>query len=102
MLEFVVQFVSFAIALAVVAGILHAAFGQRYRFVVTVDRGEPRVTRGKVNADFLSNIGETCRDYGIDSGWIGGVMQGKSIALRFSRNIPYACQQRLRNIWFSS
>jgi hypothetical protein len=102
MLEFILQLVAVAVALVVVAGILHAAFGQRYRFVVSVDHGEPRVTKGKVHADFVASIREICREYGIRSGWIGGVTQGKAIALRFSRSIPYAGQQRLRNVWFNS
>ena len=36
------------------------------------------------------------------SGWIGGVRQGKAIALRFSSSIPQACQQRLRNAWHNA
>ena len=67
-----------------------------------IDQGEPRVTRGKVHAEFLDNIRAICREYSLTAGWIGGVEQGKSIALRFSRSIPPGCQQRLRNIWFSA
>ena len=102
MLEAAFQIVAFAVALAIVAVILHAAFGQRYHFTVKLDNGVPRVTQGKVQADFLDNIREECREHGITSGWIGGVRQGKSIALRFSRNIPHGCQQRLRNVWFNA
>lgn len=100
MLETAFQIVILAAALAVILGILHAAFGQRYHFIVKIDRGELRVTKGKVQADFL-DIREVCREHGVTSGWIGGVKQGKAIALRFSRNIPPGCQQRLRNIWFN-
>jgi hypothetical protein len=102
MLEIASQLVVLAVALVVIFGILHAAFGQRYQFIVKIDQGEPRVTKGKVLAEFLDNIREVCREQGIMSGWVGGVKQGKAIALRFSRSIPPGCQQRLRNIWFSA
>ena len=102
MLDLVLQFVVLAVALVVVFGILHVALAQRYHFMVMIDRGKPRVTKGRVHAVFLDNIRAVCEEDGIASGWIGGVRQGKSIALRFSSNIPHGCQQRLRNIWFNS
>jgi hypothetical protein len=60
--------------------------------MVKIDHGELRVTQGKVHAEFLDNIREVCREYSLAAGWIGGVKQGKSIALRFSRSIPPGCQ----------
>ena len=102
MLEAAFQIVAFAVALAIVAVILHAAFGQRYQFLIEFNQGVPRVTKGKVQADFLDDVRDVCREHGIISGWIGGVKQGKSMALRFSRNIPHGCRQRLRNVWFNA
>ena|ERR1043166_5381807 len=101
MLDKVSQLVALAVAVAVIAAILYAAFGQRFHFVITITQGEPRVTKGKVHGDFLDTIREMCQEYGIASGWIGGVMRGKTISLRFSRSIPGACQQRLRNVWIN-
>jgi hypothetical protein len=102
MLDLVLQLVVVAVALVVVLAILQVALAQRYHFMIMIDRGKPRVSNGKVHAAFLDNIRAVCEEHGIISGWIGGVRQGKAIALRFSRNIPYGCQQRLRNIWFNS
>jgi len=102
MLDLVLQLVVLAVALVVVLGILHVALARRYHFMVMLDRGKPRLTEGTVHAAFLDDIRAVCEQYGIASGWIGGVRQGKSIALRFSSNIPHGCQQRLRNIWFNS
>ncbi len=102
MFELALQLVVLAAALGVVFVIVQVALGQRYRFMVTIHGVEVRVTRGKVQSQFLDNIRAICREHGVTSGWIGGVTQGKSIALRFSSNIPYACQQRLRNVWFNS
>lgn len=99
MLELAIQLVVAGVALGIVFVIVKVAWLQRFRFMVTITKGEPRVTRGKVTADFLADVREICQEQGIASGWIGGVTQGKSIALRFSSNIPYACQQRLRNVW---
>src|SRR6516162_9578656 len=102
MLDLVLQLVVLAVALVVVLAILHVALAQRYYFMIMIYRGKPRVTKGKVHAVFLDNIRAVCEEHGITSGWIGGVRQRKSIALRFSSNIPYGCQQRLRNICFNS
>ena len=101
MLDTLTQLVIVALAGAIIFAILVAAFAPRYHFVITIKHGEPRVTKGKVQADFLDQVREVCQDQRITSGWIGGVKRGKSIALRFSRNIPRGCQQRLRNIWFN-
>jgi hypothetical protein len=100
MFEIAVQFVVFGVVIAIVAAILQAALMPRYQFVIQINGDQLRVTKGKVAADFLDNVREVCRESEITSGWIGGVKRGKAIALRFSGNIPPACQQRLRNIWF--
>ena len=101
MLDQITQLVVLGVTVAVITAILYAAFGQRFRFVVTITKGEPRVTKGKVHGDFLDTIREMCLEYGIASGWIGGVLRGKKVSLRFSHSIPAACQQRLRNVWIN-
>jgi hypothetical protein len=100
MLEIAVQLVIAAAVLAVVFSLLQSALAPRFHFLVQISAGELRVTKGKVSAEFLDNVREVCRDFGVTSGWIGGVKRGKAIALKFSRHFPPPSQQRLRNIWF--
>jgi len=99
MFDTLTQLVIVALAGAIIFAILVAAFAPHYHFVITIKHGEPRVTKGKVQADFLDQVREVCKEHRVTSGWIGGVKRGKSIALRFSHRIPRGCQQRLRNIW---
>ena len=102
MLEIALQLVFGGIVIAVVAFVLQAAFMPRYQFIVQVHGAQLVVTKGKVRAEFVDEARLVCQEFGVTSGWIGGVRRGKSIALKFSSNIPRNCQQRLRNIWFTS
>jgi hypothetical protein len=101
MLEIAVQLVFVGIIIAVVAFILQAAVLPRYQFIVQVHGEKLVVTRGKVRGEFLDEARLVCQECGVTSGWIGGVRRGKSIALKFSSNIPPNCQQRLRNLWYT-
>ena len=91
---------AFQIGLIVV---LLVAFGlamqPRYVFVVRVRDGVARLGSGKVQAGFVVQVEEACRRHGVRDGWVGGVRDGRRVALRFSRTIPSACQQQLRNEW---
>lgn len=100
MLEIGIQLVVVAVILAVVLVLLQNALTPRFQFMIHIKRGDARVTKGKVQPEFLDNVREICREFGISEGWVGGVKRGKSIALRFSRHFPPQCQQRLRNVWF--
>jgi hypothetical protein len=100
MLEIATQFVVVATILAVVFALLRAGLTPPFQFVIQISGGELRVAKGKVPAEFLDNMREVCREYGIHAGWVGGVKRGKAIALKFSRHFPPPCRQRLRNIWF--
>jgi hypothetical protein len=102
MLEIGLQLIAVAVVVGVVGVILQVALMPRYVFLVQINGGQLAITKGKVHADFLDDIREVVAEYGLTSGWIGGVKRGKNVALRFSRNIPPACQQRLRNLWFTS
>ena len=77
--------------------IYHAA--TRYAFLVKIEDGALRVTRGKVTANFLAEMDEACTRNGVRHGWIGGVGRGDKVTLTFSRGIPRPCQQQLRNLW---
>lgn len=91
---------TFTLLVAVVAGgLLWFAFQPRYVFVVRIDKGVPRVAKGKVTMAFVHEVEQVCAEAQLATGWLGGVRRGHGIALAFSRSIPRACQQRLRNLW---
>jgi hypothetical protein len=75
------------------------AFRPRYVFRIRIEAGVPGVASGKVTAAFLLEIAEVCRQLGVRRGWVGGVRRGRKIVLAFSRGMPPAAQQRLRNLW---
>src|SRR5262249_24073045 len=87
------------IVVALAGAAIWWALQQRYVFVVRIDGGKPRVSRGKVTAAFLQDVAQVCAEGGIAGGWIGGVPPGRTITLTFSGNIPAPFQQRLRNLW---
>src|SRR4051794_24165884 len=91
--------VQYLVVLAVVIVGAWLILKPRYQFVIRVARGEPRVTRGRVTASFVQDVAEVCREFGIASGWVGGVARGKRVSLVFSWGMPPACRQRLRNLW---
>ncbi|OAI38641.1 hypothetical protein AYO40_06480 [Planctomycetaceae bacterium SCGC AG-212-D15] len=80
-------------------GLIYYALQPRYVFVVQIDGGVLRVTKGKVTSAFLQVIEEACARNGVRRGWVGGVSRGREIGLVFSRSIPPACRQQLRNLW---
>ena len=84
---------------AVGLGFVYWAIQPRYLFVIHIDHGVARVAKGKVAAGFLSEANDACSQAGIRRGWVGGVAIGKRVKLAFSRSIPLACQQQLRNVW---
>jgi hypothetical protein len=85
--------------LCLVGGIVWMLLQPRYVFEIRVQNGKPVVRKGKVTAAFLAEVAAICRECGVSRGWVGGVMQGKRIALRFSHHFPRSAQQRLRNEW---
>jgi len=82
-----------------IIGLAYWALQPRYVLLIRIRDGVPRLAKGKVGATFLSEVGDACGREHIDRGWIGGVASGKRVKLAFSRSIPVACQQRLRNLW---
>jgi hypothetical protein len=88
-------------AVVLIVAVVYLAAVSRYSFVVRIDGGAVRTTRGKVPAPFLREVGEVCRECDIHSGVIYGQRRPRGVQLSFSRHIPAACQQRLRNLWTS-
>src|SRR5262245_2668419 len=84
---------------ALVIGLVWLAFRPRYVFVVRIQAGEARVSRGKITPAFVQHISEACARNGVARGWVGGVQRGRRIVLSFSRGIPEPCRQQLRNLW---
>jgi hypothetical protein len=87
------------VVVGLVIGALWWAFQPRYTFVVRIEKGVPRLTKGKVTATFLQEVGQACAEGGIVTGWVGGVRRGRQVTLACSRRIPVPSQQRLRNLW---
>jgi hypothetical protein len=75
------------------------ALQPRYHFLLRIDAGRVRLTRGKVTDAFLADVGEVCRDLGVTAGWVGGVRRGRRVVLAFSWRLTPAFRQRLRNLW---
>ena len=71
----------------------------RYAFIVRMEAGAARLTRGKVTDAFLEDLRLACRDEPNATGWVSGVHRGRRVVLRFSRRIPLPLRQRLRNVW---
>jgi Protein of unknown function (DUF3634) len=71
----------------------------RFVFVIRITRGMARRAKGRVTAEFVDAVSDTCADLGISNGWVGGVRRGRRIVLTFSFGMPPRCRQRLRNIW---
>jgi Protein of unknown function (DUF3634) len=81
------------------AVVIYAAWRPRCAFVVRITDGAPRVAKGTVTKAFVQEIGETCKRHSVQNGVVRGVVQGRRIALGFSRGLPPPCRQQLRNLW---
>ena len=88
-----------ALLIGVTAWLIWFVLQPRYVFEIRVEGGEPFVRKGKVTAAFLGEVAAVCRETGVSGGWVGGVLHGKRVLLRFSRHFPPGARQRLRNEW---
>jgi len=86
------------LVIAVVVGILWLLLRPQYRFVIEVRRGQARLRRGRAAAAFLREIEDVFRDQGLDSGSVMALPRGRELVLRFSRQVPESCRQRIRNL----
>jgi hypothetical protein len=78
---------------------LWTACRPRPLFVVRIEQGRPRVSRGKVTQAFLEEVRLACERHQVKGGTVTGVAQAQRIALGFSGGVPEPCRQQLRNIW---
>ncbi len=100
-MAFVVKCIGLALA-ALIVWELWRASRPRPRFVVRLSDGEAQVRTGVVTPAFLQRLREMSADHGIQSGQVRGVSCGRRIRLEFSREIPEAARQQLRNWWMTS
>ena len=96
--DWVVRIAVVALAIAIVWALLKP----RTVFVVRVTDGKGTAVRGTVSAPFIAEVRETCDRHGVRSATVRGTARGQRIALEFSREIPAAGRQQLRNWWANS
>jgi hypothetical protein len=96
------QFVELGGLSALVLLALWYALRARFAFVVRVRGGEPAALRGTVTPAFLACVRDVCAEFGVASATVRGAIRGRRISLDFSREMPPAAQQRLRNWWAAS
>jgi hypothetical protein len=68
-------------------------------FEIVFENGTAWPRRGKIKRGFLEDCTEIARMHHIADGRIRGIRHGDAIRLDFSREIPAAAHQRLRNAW---
>ena len=87
------------VVVAIVAVCIWLALRPNYVFLIAIDHGAAHVSKGKVAREFISEVNEVCGRAIVVRGWIGGIGRGQRLRLAFSRSIPPACRQQLRNLW---
>jgi Protein of unknown function (DUF3634) len=97
-MTFVVKCIGLVLA-ALIVWELWRASRPRPIFVVRLSDGEPRTRTGVVTAAFLQRLREISAVHGIRTGQVRGMSSGRRIRLEFSRDIPDAARQQLRNWW---
>jgi Protein of unknown function (DUF3634) len=82
----------------VIWNLWRAAQPHRY-FTIRLVKGEPKAVKGQVTTAVLSLVRDVARFNGVEKGWISGVPGPMGIRLEFSRSIPEAARQQIRNGW---
>jgi len=68
-------------------------------FKVRIAGGQPAVIDGTVTPAFLTRVREMAAAHGVDEAEIAGYEHEGLIRLRFSRHVPPAARQQMRNWW---
>ncbi len=68
-------------------------------FTVAFGRDGARATRGRVPPALLADCGDVAAELGIAAGRVHGVRRDGRVVPRFSRDLPPAAHQRLRNVF---
>jgi hypothetical protein len=86
------------VSLLTMLSFLRRFFGT-YEFIIELRDGTACVTRGKVPGRLPGEFSECARQFGIRRGMVYGERGPGVIRLTFSKEIPPAAHQQLRNIW---
>jgi hypothetical protein len=92
------QFVVLAIGGAV-AWALWRNSRPRPIFTVTIAAGRPATVDGTVTPAFLTRVREMAAAHGVADAVIAGFEYDGVIRLHFSRDVPEAARQQMRNWW---
>jgi hypothetical protein len=68
-------------------------------FVIRIRSRVPFLVRGKVSQAFVVELTEVLQRHGVRHGTIYGARRRGTVGLGFSRGIPPAARQALRNVW---
>ncbi|HEX5270929.1 MAG TPA: DUF3634 family protein [Gemmataceae bacterium] len=101
MTDLLAKLIALLIGGAILWSLWRAAQG-RAVFLIQITDGEPHAVAGTVTAAFLARVREVTAGYGVRSGQVRGLARGTRIRLEFSRHIPEAVRQQLRNWWVLS
>lgn len=68
-------------------------------FTLTFAAGGARVTRGQVPPPLFADCADVAAELGLTAGRVHGVRRAGRVVPRFSRDLPAAAHQRLRNVF---
>lgn len=68
-------------------------------FVIRVRNRVPFLAKGKVSQTFVAELAEVLVSHEVRRGSIYGARRRGTVSLGFSRDIPPAARQALRNVW---
>lgn len=94
------EYVAIIVVLVVLAVVFSWRVTARGRvFVVRVRNRVPFLARGKVSQAFVAELADVLGRHEVRRGSIYGVRRRGAVSLGFSRGIPAAARQALRNVW---
>lgn len=95
-----IEYALIGVLVAGVAGFAAWQASTRGRvFVIRIRDGVPSLARGKVSPGFVTEIGDVLSRHRVRRGSIFGISKRGMVSLGFSRSIPNASRQALRNVW---
>jgi Protein of unknown function (DUF3634) len=94
------EYAVLAVVIVLVGVVISQQVTARRRvFVIQIRNGVPILKRGKLAQAFVVELADVLNRHRIRKGAIYGVPKAGRVSLRFSRTIPQAARQSLRNVW---